>query len=181
MTAILITREQSPLSSGTESDDEEPSYFTPTKPQQRYESESPSRRARRRRQTPPSRSHSSTPIPPAHANKLDLRRPDSILETLSQLWQHSGATGLWKATHATFIYNVLVKAVEGWTRNLLSALLNLPDSSALAGVPSDVVAGAMGGLDVGDSPSPFISLGIAVASASIAGLLLAPLDLIRTR
>ncbi|GAB7351058.1 hypothetical protein MBLNU459_g1538t1 [Dothideomycetes sp. NU459] len=177
-------RTQSPLLSETESDEEEPSYFTPTKPQRstsRYESESPSRRARRRRQTPPSGSDSSAPTPSSRVHKLDLRRPDSLLETLSQLWQHSGATGMWKATNATFIYNVLVKAVEGWTRSLLSALLNLPDSSALAGAPSDVVAGAMGGLDVADSPSPLLSLGVAVASASIAGLLLAPLDLIRTR
>lgn len=103
------------------------------------------------------------------------------MDVLGQLWQHSGATGLWKATNASFIYNVLSKALESWTRSLLSALLNLPDPVALAGNPSEVVAGALGGLDVADSPSPLVSLGIAVASAAIAGLILAPLDLARTR
>ena len=171
--------------SETESSEDEPSYFTPSKPERsssRYSSGSPSRRHHRRRQTP-SRSGSSTPIPSssAHNHKLNLRRPDSILETLSQLWQHSGATGLWKATNATFIYNVLVKAIESWTRSLLCALLNLPDPSALAGGPSEIVASAIGGLDVMDSPSPLISLGVAVTAAGIAGVLLSPLDLVRTR
>lgn len=88
---------------------------------------------------------------------------------------------MWKATNATFIYNVLVKAVESWTRSLLSALLNLPDSSALANGPSEIVAGAIGGLDVADSPSPLISLGVAVAASATAGVLLLPLDIVRTR
>lgn len=171
---------------GTSDDDEEPSYFTSANPQprpSRYDSESPTPRHRRRRQTPSSRSQSSTPIPPPshHAHTLDLRRPDSILETVAQLWQHSGAVGMWKATNATFIYNVLVKAVESWTRSLLSALLNLPDPSALANGPSDIIAGVLGGLDVADSPSPLVSLGVAVAAAGIAGVLLSPLDIIRTR
>ena len=88
---------------------------------------------------------------------------------------------MWKATNATFIYNVLSKAIESWTRSLLSALLNLPDPSALVGGPSDIAASALGGLDVLDSPSPWTSLAVAVAASSIAGLLLAPLDLVRTR
>jgi len=175
---------QYPASSETESEGDEPSYFTPTKPQRsrsRYADESPSRRRPRRRQTPPSRSDSATPVPSTYGHKLSLRRPDSILEVLSQLWQQSGATGLWRATNATFIYNVLSKATESWTRSLLSALFNLPDPSALSGGPSEIVASVMGGLDVSDSPSPMVSLGIAVASAGIAGILLAPLDLVRTR
>ncbi|THV71820.1 hypothetical protein D6D00_07539 [Aureobasidium pullulans] len=158
-----------------ESDPDEPSYFTPTKPTRANESD---RSRSRRPRTPPSRdSRDQSPAP----HVLQLRRPDSIMETLSQLWQQAGATAMWKATNATFIYNVLVKAVEGWTRNLLSALFDLPDPSSLASVPAEVVAGAMGGLDVADSPSPLASLGIAVAASAIAALLLAPLDLVRTR
>ena len=104
-----------------------------------------------------------------------------MIEVLSQLWQQSGATGLWKATNASFIYNVLSKALESWTRSLLCALINLPDPSALVNGPSEIVASAMGGLDVTDSPSPWASLGIAVLAAGISGVLLAPLDLVRTR
>lgn len=166
--------------SDTDSDQDEPSYFTPTKPPRH---EHPSTKSRSRRRTPPSRSDSGTPLPSSsqYPHRLTIRRPDSIIDALSQLWQHSGATGLWKATNATFIYNVLVKAVESWSRSLLSALLNLPDPAALVGNASELAAGAMGALDVADSPSPLASLAIAVASAAIAGILLAPLDLIRTR
>ncbi|KAI4794493.1 hypothetical protein E4T44_12500, partial [Aureobasidium sp. EXF-8845] len=160
--------------SDDESDPDEPSYFTPTKPTRAAEDRSRSRRPR----TPPSRdSREQSPAP----HVLQLRRPDSVMEALSQLWQQAGAAAMWKATNATFIYNVLLKAVEGWTRNLLSALFDLPDPSSLASVPAEVVVGAMGGLDLADSPSPLASLGIAVAASAIAGLLLAPLDLVRTR
>lgn len=158
-----------------DSDPDEPSYFTPTKPQRAQET---SRSRSRRPRTPPSRS-SREQSPAPHV--LQLRRPDSIMETLSALWQQAGASAMWKATNVTFIYNVLLKALEGWTRNLLSALFDLPDPSSLASVPAEVVAGAMGGLDVADSPSPLASLAIAVAASGIAALLLAPLDLVRTR
>lgn len=177
-----------PLSE-TESSEDEPSYFTPTKPPQRsssrYDNGSPRRRHSRRRPSPPSRTGSSTPIPgqsdDLYAQKLNIRNPDSVMEVLSQLWQHSGATGLWKATNATFLNNILVKAVESWTRSLLCALCNLPDPSALSSGPSELVASAMGGLDITDSPAPMASLAVAVAAAGIAGVLLSPLDIVRTR
>ncbi|KAF2220640.1 hypothetical protein BDZ85DRAFT_266913 [Elsinoe ampelina] len=167
-----------------ESDSDSPSYFTPTKPPvSRYDHGSPRRKRSRGRPSPPSRSESTTPVPSSysHPHRLRLRQHDSILETLGALWNSSGATGLWKATNATFVYNVLVKALESWTRSLLSALANLPDPAAMAGTPSDLVASAMGGVDVADSPSPLVSLGVAVAAAGITGVLLAPLDLARTR
>jgi len=168
--------------SESDSDQDEPSYFTQTAPS-RHERR-PSTHSRSRRRTPSSPSASSSRAPSSssrHSHKLNLRRSDSIMEVIGQLWQHSGATGLWKATNATFIYNVLSKAIETWSRSLLSALMNLPDPAALSASPGDVVAGAIGGLDVADSPSPMLSLGIAVAAAAIAGVLLAPLDLVRTR
>ncbi|PSK42674.1 Mitochondrial fusion and transport protein ugo1 [Elsinoe australis] len=168
-----------------ESDSDSPSYFTPTKPPvSRYDEGSPHRKRSRGRRSPPSRSESTTPVPSSYAqnaHKLRLRQAESILETLGAIWNSSGATGLWKATNATFVYNVLVKALESWTRSMLSALANLPDPAALAGTPSDLVASAVGGVDVADSPSPLASLGVAVAAAAIAGVLLAPLDLVRTR
>lgn len=176
-----VNYQRSTSASASESEEEEPSYFTPTKPSR---DESLTRNSRSRRRSPRSRDGSVTSSSSySHHNihRLNLRRPDSVLDVLGQLWQHSGATGLWKATNATFVYNILVKAIEGWTRSLLSALMNLPDPAALAGNPSEIVAGAMGGLDVADSPSPFTSLAIAVAAAAIAGLVLAPLDLVRTR
>ncbi|KAK5167312.1 hypothetical protein LTR04_007246 [Oleoguttula sp. CCFEE 6159] len=168
--------------------DEEPSYFTTSAPRNTSPSRSPEARRHRRRRghTPPPRSQSSTPTPtsasPHPSYKLELRRPDSLLDVLSQLWAKEGAWGVWKGTNATFVYSVLLKTIESWTRSLLSALLNLPDPGLLVG---SVGAGAdglgVGGLDIVDSPSPLASLGIAVAAAGIAGLVLAPLDIVRTR
>lgn len=59
---------------------------------------------------------------------------------------------------------------------MLAALLNLPDPGLLS-----EAGGGVGGLDILDSPAPFASLGIVVAAAGVAGLLLAPLDIVRTR
>jgi fusion and transport protein UGO1 len=105
-----------------------------------------------------------------------MRRPDSLLEVLAQLWQKESAWGVWKGTNMTFVYNFLLKTTESWTRSLLSALLNVPDPGLVSGA-----ARGLGGLDIMDSPNPLTSLGVAVAAAAIAGLALAPLDLIRTR
>ncbi|KAF2084592.1 mitochondrial carrier [Saccharata proteae CBS 121410] len=161
----------------SDSDADGPSYFSSTAPQDPYTQ--PSRPHSRNRRTP-SRSASSTPTP-AHPPsrypyKLDLKRPDSLLEVLSQLWTKEGAWGIWKGTNSTFVYNFLLKTIETWLRSLLSALLNVPDPGLLGGYG---VGG--GGLDVVDSPNPFMSLTVAVAAAGITGLFLAPLDIVRTR
>ncbi|KAJ9639986.1 hypothetical protein H2199_006219 [Coniosporium tulheliwenetii] len=162
------------------SDSEMPSYFTPAAPASKlassYRRTSPHSPSGRRR--PTSRSASSTPTPssssPSSSYKLDLRRSNSLLEVLSQLWSKEGAWGVWKGTNATFVYNVLFKTIESWTRSLLAALLNVSDPGLLAGNTSGFGAG---GLDVIDSASPLASLGCAVAAAGIAGCVLAPLDI----
>ncbi|KAF2816206.1 mitochondrial carrier [Mytilinidion resinicola] len=160
-----------------DSDADSPSYFTSTAPNVRSFSPTAQRSPERRRHAP-SRSNSSTPTPsstkPPH--KLELRRPDSLLEVLAQLWQKESAWGVWKATNMTFVYNFLLKTSESWTRSLLSALLNVPDPGLVSGA-----ALGLGSLDIVDSPNPLASLAVAVAAAAIAGLALAPLDLIRTR
>jgi fusion and transport protein UGO1 len=95
---------------------------------------------------------------------------------IAQLWQKESAWGVWKATNCTFIYNFLLKTTEGWFRSLISAVLNVPDPGLLG-----TSATGIGGLDIVDSPSPLTSLGVAVAATAIAAILLAPLDMIRTR
>ena len=64
---------------------------------------------------------------------------------------------------------------------MLSALANLPDPTALAGGPAEAVGSTMGGVNLADSPSPLATLAVAVAASAIAGIVLAPLDLVRTR
>jgi len=100
-----------------------------------------------------------------------LKRPDSVLEVIGQLWTKEGAWGVWKGTNSTFIYSALLRTFEDWARSFLSAVFNAPDSGIIGGV----------GLDVIDSPYPWSSLGIAVGAAAIAGLALVPLDIVRTK
>ncbi|KAL1799253.1 hypothetical protein ACET3X_003290 [Alternaria dauci] len=171
--------------SDEESDEDSPSYFTSTAPRMTPVSPSPyspsveqSRSPRRRQRRLDSRSRSRTPTrpPPSAISRLDLKRPDSLLEVIAQLWQKESAWGVWKATNCTFIYNFLLKTTEGWFRSLISALLNIPDPGLVGSAGSGI-----GGLDILDSPSPLTSLGVAVAATAIAATLLAPLDMVRTR
>jgi fusion and transport protein UGO1 len=102
-----------------------------------------------------------------------LKHRDSILEVIGQLWTKEGAWGVWKGSNSTFIYSALLRTFENWARSFLSAIFNAPDPG---------IVGIMGaGLDMVDSPYPWSSLGIAVGAAAIAGLALAPLDIVRTK
>lgn len=103
---------------------------------------------------------------------LNIRRPDSITEVISQLWQREGAWGTWKGTNATFLYTVLHSLLENWSRSLLSALFDVPD----LGLKTDLDRL----VDLA-SPYPWAALGIAAAAAVVTSLILAPLDLVRTR
>lgn len=95
-----------------------------------------------------------------------------MLEVISQVWQKEGAWGVWKGSNATFIYTVLSSLLEDWSRSLLSALFNVPD----LGVKDDLDRL----IDLA-SPYPWASLCVAAAAAVTTGLILSPLDLVRTR
>ncbi|KAI9829653.1 MAG: hypothetical protein M1819_006024 [Sarea resinae] len=154
------------------SDSDEPSYFTSAAPSSSHRSPNKSRHTSERAGYERASSSSSSVTRQPH--KLDLRHSDSLLEVISQLWQKESAWGVWKATNASFIYSLLLKAIESWMRSLLSAVLNVPDPGLLAGT-------TVGGLDVVDSPYPLASLGVAVAASGLASLILSPLDIVRTR
>lgn len=110
--------------------------------------------------------------PELPAHQLNLRRPDSIFEVLAQLWSKESVWGVWKGSNATFLYSVLQSLLENWSRSLLSALMNVPD----LGVKDDVDRL----VDIA-SPYPWASLCVAATAAVATGLILAPLDLVRTR
>lgn len=155
---------------GSDSDADEPAYFTSSAPS--AHSYTPSRSRRRnsdRSLSPPPRSPKT--IPPSH--QLSLKRADSLLEVISQEWTKEGAWGVWKATNATFIHSLLLTTLENWSRGVFSAIFNVPDPGAIVGL------GAV--TDVIDTPYPWASLGVAVAASVVTGLLLAPLDLVRTK
>ncbi|KAK4895737.1 hypothetical protein LTR27_006219 [Elasticomyces elasticus] len=172
----------SPSSSDNE-DDEIPDYFSTTAPR--------SRSPRKRRRTPPSASASPTPtprnrLPPHPEYKLRLKNPSSITSALSTLYTTSGALGLWRGTNTTFLYSFLLRSTDTFIRSLLLAVLGLPDitnpdQGGGAGLGSGLSGGTFTGLDLSDSPSPLTSLFAIGLASCLSGLLLAPLDLIRTR
>ena len=170
-----------------EESDEMPDYFTNTAPR--------SRSPRKRRRTPPTNSLSPSPTPtpkdrrehdPGAEYKLRLKNPDSITHAISTLYAASGAVGLWRATNATFLYTILLRTTESFTRSLLLAIVGLPDilgpdPSGLGPGLSVSNAAGFSGLDLSSSPNPLGSLVIVGLSSCLTALLLAPIDLIRTR
>ncbi|KAH6707511.1 mitochondrial fusion protein-like protein [Leptodontidium sp. MPI-SDFR-AT-0119] len=146
-----------------DSDPDEPAYFTSTAPSSH--SYSPSR-SRRRHDSGSGILPPPNVTPPAKVQLL-LKRSDAVLEVISQEWSKEGAWGVWKASNATFVYGFLLQTLEKWSRGLISALLNVPDP--------EISAGLIG------STYPWASLAVAVAAAASAGIILAPLDLIRTK
>jgi mitochondrial fusion and transport protein UGO1 len=96
-----------------------------------------------------------------------------LLEVISQEWSKEGAWGVWKGSNATFVYSFLLKTLESWSRGVLSALFNVPDPGLIVGLGAAA--------DVVDASYPWSSLGVAIAAAVAAGLVLAPLDLVRTK
>lgn len=92
---------------------------------------------------------------------------------IGQEWTKEGAWGVWKGSNTTFVYSFLLKTLESWSRGVLSALFNVPDPG---------MAGGLGpATDLVDTLYPWSSFGVAVAAAVAAGLILAPLDLVRTK
>ncbi|TVY89732.1 Mitochondrial fusion and transport protein [Lachnellula willkommii] len=158
-----------------ESDPDEPAYFTSSAPSSQWHP--PSRSQRRHaserdyeKDYSPPPSPKGISIPP---HQLSLKRVDSIMEVISQLWNKEGAWGVWKATNATFVYSLLLQTIEQWSRGLFSAAFNVPEAAVTTGINLSA--------ELLDTPYPWASLAVAVAAAVSAGLILAPLDLIRTK
>ncbi|KAL8757506.1 MAG: hypothetical protein Q9184_004186 [Pyrenodesmia sp. 2 TL-2023] len=170
--------------SSSDSDYDSPSYFTATAPL----GHTPTRqsRARRRRGSPvadPTLANGPSNVPSTNArptpHTLDLKSSSSLTAVLSTLWQKEGAWGTWKGTNSTYVHSILHSTITSFARSFLAAILAIPDPSLSFQInPS---ASSAGGLDILSSPSPMASLAVAVSAASIAGILLAPLDIARTK
>lgn len=154
----------------SDSDPDEPAYFTsnlPATPTPLH-----SRGHSFRGPESPIKSPRSPTKPSAPEFYLSLRRPDSVLDVIGQLWNREGAWGVWKGSNATFLYTVLQSLLENWGRSFLSAIFNVPD----LGVKDDIDRL----IDIA-SPYPWVSLFVAGAAAVATGVALAPLDIVRTR
>ncbi|KAG9240984.1 mitochondrial fusion protein-like protein [Calycina marina] len=167
-------REQIPQHRGAYDDypsddsEDEITYFTPPAPTSHSFS---SRSIRRNSDKYSSPEISKSPELPGH--QLVLKRPDALMEVISQEWAKEGAWGVWKGTNSTFVYILLAKTVENWSRSLIAALVNIPDPG--------VISSLGGAADTIDTSYPWVSLGVAVSAAVVTGLLLSPLDLVRTK
>ncbi|KAL5606623.1 hypothetical protein BROUX41_003021 [Berkeleyomyces rouxiae] len=154
-----------------ESDNEEPSYFGSG-----FEEANPFSHNDRKELDPFAEDEPSPPPKPAPPalppHQLLLTKPNSINEVISQLWTKEGAWGVWKGSNSTFVYNVLQSLLENWSRSFLSAIFNVPD----IGVKDDL--DKLIGIA---SPYPWASLCVAATAAVATGLILCPLDLVRTR
>ncbi|KAI4283260.1 MAG: hypothetical protein L6R35_005228 [Caloplaca aegaea] len=168
----------------SDSDYDSSSYFTAAAPLQH----TPSRqsRARRRQDSPDFDSTSeNTPLSGASTNPrpsphtLDLKSSSSLTAVLSALWQKEGAWGIWKGTNSTYIHSILLSTLTSFARSFFATLFAIPDPSLSFQINTS--AGSAGGLDILSSPAPIASLAIAVSAAGIAGILLAPLDIARTK
>ncbi|KAK3498807.1 mitochondrial carrier domain-containing protein [Neurospora hispaniola] len=168
---IRMYDEDTPSPYDSDSDQDEMASFFTAKVPHRPASPSQSRSGRPRSPSPGA-STTRTPSKQVPEHQLTLRTPNSVLEVIAQLWQKEGAWGVWKGTNATFIYSVLQSLLENWSRSLLSALFNVPDLG---------VRGDLDRLVDIASPYPWASLFVAGAAAAITGLILSPLDLVRTR
>lgn len=169
-----------------EDSDDMPDYFSSAAPR--------SRSPRKRRRTPPDDGVSLSPTPtprdrreqdPGEEYKLRLKKPNSITNAISAIYNTSGAVGLWRASNCTFLHSILLRTTDSFVRSLLLALVGLPeiagpDPSGL-GPGLSVTGVGFSGIDVSESPNPLGSLVVVGMASCIAGLFLAPLDLIRTR
>ena len=168
--------------SSAESDSDSPTYYTRPKPT----GLTPPRRPRpRRRYGSPDRDSSSDEDEPHISARrwsthiLDIKSPSSLTAALSTLWTKEGAWGIFKGTNSTYVYSILLSTITSFARSFFAAIFAVPDPSLSFQLnPS---AGSVGGLDILSSPTPMASLAIAVSAAGIAGILLAPLDIARTK
>ncbi|KAI4189264.1 MAG: hypothetical protein L6R41_001585 [Letrouitia leprolyta] len=166
----------------SDSDYDSPSYFTANAPLRNTLTRQP--RARRRQGSldlDQNLDAAPSHVPPSKtsAHTLDLKSPSSLTAAVSILWQTEGAWGVWKGTNSTYFHSVLLSTLTSFIRSFLAAIFAIPDPSLSFQLnPS---AGSAGGLDILSSPNPLSSLAVAVSAASVAGIVLAPLDIARTK
>ncbi|KAL9129788.1 MAG: hypothetical protein Q9175_007197 [Cornicularia normoerica] len=180
----IYRRDSYEMFSDDDSDADSPSYFTSSAPL----AHTPTRRSRTRRRRgslePDGIPRVHTPQPPSskppHSpHTLDFKSSSSVLAVLSSHWAAEGPWGIWKGTNSTYIHSILLSTITSFVRSFFSAFMALPDPGlSFTATPSLSYAG---GLDVLSSPSPLASLAVAVSAAGLAGIILAPLDIARTK
>ncbi|KAF4244207.1 hypothetical protein CNMCM8980_010269 [Aspergillus fumigatiaffinis] len=152
---------------GSQTSDDESSYFTSAAPMATSPTAARSRKSRRHITD----RSGYIPTPPSSTKySLTIKNPSSLMEVLSQLWTTSGPTSPWKATNATFIYSLLLPTLNTFIRSLLSAIVGLPEEDIASSMTADILT----------STSPFVTLVLSFISSSLSAMLLSPIDTART-
>ncbi|PKX96680.1 mitofusin complex protein UGO1 [Aspergillus novofumigatus IBT 16806] len=152
---------------GSQTSDDESSYFTSAAPMATSPTAARSRKSRRHITD----RSGYIPAPPSSTKySLTIKNPSSLMEVLSQLWTTSGPTSPWKATNATFIYSLLLPTLNTFIRSLLSAIVGLPEEDIASSMTADILT----------STSPFATLVLSFISSSLSAMLLSPIDTART-
>jgi fusion and transport protein UGO1 len=101
-------------------------------------------------------------------SKAKLIAPVSLntVDMMSSLLSTEGVRGLWRANNASFIFSALSMTFEAWITGFISPFLQIPDPFFV---------------DAIHSPDPTKTLILSISASVITGLILAPLDLIRTK
>lgn len=141
-------------------DDEEIDYFQPKDQEDGL--------IHTRTSTPSTRKPKPTKPVKNSEEKTKLIQPVSLhtLDIMSSLLNNEGIRGLWRANNATFIFNALSVTLEAWFTGFLSPFLQIPDPFFV---------------DAIHSPDPTTTLILSISASVITSLLLAPLDVIRTK
>lgn len=153
-------------------DEDEPNYFSSSAPLDHYATRSPTR-GRRGRPVKRDSYQRSQQISP---DRLVLRDPHSLLDTLSALSSNGGAFAIWKGTNSTFVYQILLRTLDTFLRSFLATAVGLPEADVpLSGTPSISDSSILA------SPTPLATVLIATAATALSALLLSPIDAARTR
>lgn len=95
--------------------------------------------------------------------QLKTQMPPALMNVMDTIWTTEGFAGSFKATNLSFVYSFLRELLEGQLSGFISVLMGIPDP-AMA-------------LEVSDTGSLITNL----LSVALSALLLAPLDIARTK
>ncbi|CUS23764.1 LAQU0S11e03774g1_1 [Lachancea quebecensis] len=95
-------------------------------------------------------------------------QPESLhtMDILNSVMDEEGTRGLWRANNTTFIYNFLSVTLDAWFTGLLSPVFQVPDPFFI---------------DIVHSTDTRKSVILTVSASVFTGLVLLPVDIIRTR
>ncbi|ORY78955.1 hypothetical protein BCR37DRAFT_381823 [Protomyces lactucae-debilis] len=145
-----------------EEEDEEPDYFGEGERSAYRRQTIPERRATDRRGYVQQNDDDAVTRPPW---QLKAHYPTSLHTTMGDVWRMEGIIGSFKAANTTFVYKLMQEGIEGWLTGALSVLAGIPDPSLVLDPTSD----------------GHLSLLVRLVAVSISAVLLAPLDMARTR